>query len=352
MPDLQHILHCTCTKTIIDNVESYEPCTSHSSLTLSSLRKFMNKLLTTSPYSSVCTLLHYKPPPLDLTRYGVEPNPGPKSSRPIVREITKAFKALMVPPPMRLKAKLLRPKKKPSDKGLNMASNSSLTVMGPVSRGVVRQGPSRQAPITIPFTSFILQAQMNIGSDIAYVRDGVISSAAQGTGFAGTSLTAQGGIAASTPSFLQSLPTVLVNVASSFARWRYKKLFLEFSPVQPTSASGSIAIAIVGDGSSTNASTATSYAGVASTYNSLITPIWNRAKLDVTSNLNPGWHFVDLVGTSGTSAVNEAIARQVSPAVLMVSTSGCVSTINNYVIGNIVLSGEIELQDLIDTKMI
>jgi len=295
-----------------------------------------------------------RPHVVDLTRYGVEPNPGPPTpamvaaiAATVKKTISNAVK----------QASSTKKKKKKSSKSSTVsgsASGSSSIITAPVSKGV-RMRFRNDFKLAIPFSSITLQLLGNSSlSDVYRLSDGVNSSGNQGSGTVGTPIGLFSGSITGGNNLLACLNVALTNIAKSFAHWRISSLKLRWVPTgtAPTTTPGSITFAVIPDPNLQAASAPTTFAGVASMRNSVVHPMWDSEERDMTQNLDgvadtghPAWKFCDFnsTGSAGTDAATE---RQQCVGTLLVATSGGPAFASAAVLGVFELSGILEFRDL------
>jgi len=194
-------------------------------------------------------------------------------------------------------------------------------------------------------------------ADTLALTDGTRTSYAQATGYVGTPLSIRTYITAGVgiSAVLLAFSPVLGSLSQLFSEWRIKNLVCRWAPVLPSTSPGSVAIAIIADGSHVDASTNNTYSSVASTEGSLITPIWSPYSKNVTSLLDcdvdglPKWKMTDMIlvsGSTGYSPGDEANLRQACPGQIQVCTSGTGAAASGVIVGNIVFEGTIEFRHL------
>jgi len=138
------------------------------------------------------------------------------------------------------------------------------------------------------------------------------------------------------PTNFKMFPNAVLNVASSFTRYRVRKLFLTYNPLVSATTPGHVVFATNAEVSVST--TPPSYGDVVNNPGAVVTPIWQPATLDLMINCRREWLYGDLA-TNGT----EANIRQESCGSFLASSLGY-ST--NGLFGTFTLDFEIEFQDL------
>jgi len=142
------------------------------------------------------------------------------------------------------------------------------------------------------------------------------------------------------PLNFQFFPTTINTIATSFLRWRIRKLRLNYVPSCTTTTAGSIAISSVPEVVTTN--TNHSYGTVASCQNSLLTTVWVPSSMDLIAQggLRNEWLICD-----SSSASSEANERQITAGAVCVSGLGCPSGLSQ-VFGSLFIEYSLEFDGL------
>lgn len=293
---------------------------------------FLSTVLTLSSYpSSPSDQVEALASPPAARLVGVETNPGPKSGGLNPALIAAAASAAATLIARTVKAKAKKKKVKKTEVSIAMNTGSSRQVLASVSRGVQMRSSTAHTP-------FILRGRSVAGTVIG--RSGNIVAFQNVSSSVGPASFNVDLLGASNNSidFKSFLPTV-TNVATSFTRYRFKRLVFTYNPSCSTTTAASFIFGVSPE--VLNSNTSLSASTVSALQVNCQTPAWSGVSLDLLQDgaLRKDWLYLDSTVTS-----DQASLRQEAAGTFAVTNYGSVAL--DVIYGTLHWDYEIELEGL------
>jgi len=297
------------------------------------------------------------PPPVDLTRYGVEPNPGPI---PLAAIAAAASSIASIASTVKKSKTIKKSAKKPTSRSKNMSSlnlrDSSRVVMAPVSRNYLRSGSHKTAAFSFPFSSQVANLVYNPGQGGLQVQNPTGPTLTNST-FTANPIWIGPGSTISNILFANLFNKPINALAVCFTEWRLRNLKISFIPTKSSTTSGLVAGAWFSDSSTLGATTAPTIGSVMISPYAKSGPVWTPFDINVPDSAvtggRDGWLYTDLNLTDGSTntTADEAELRQVCYGQTMFAIAGVDTSVYTTAttFGMICLSGDICLRNLADS---
>jgi hypothetical protein len=276
---------------------------------------------------------------------GIETNPGPPKLGAILNGINSLLKAGNVSASSsaavnKKKKKSKRAKRGPSgfsNNNLGMLKTTSQMVAAPVTTGMITRTirPTAMSSFPINF-SVQLQSFTGMTSPLNIISFDAISVA---TISQAIDLNPQGNYLTAS-SQTKPMGPELHLLALAFQRFRIRKLSVKFTPLLPTTTTGTIVLSYLNDPQTTNQSM--SYSSLRVTDGAVTTPLYQTNIMHVpSSSLDKEWRYVQHDLNSIGAAQRQAFAGCVA-----VNTFGYAPALSGTQVGSLDFTGIIDFKDL------